>query len=157
MKDWVYYALALIELVGLPLMSTFVASMVHELRRGNDHGMPLRAWFAVGFASAAILILAVILLKLDAFFPELGDTFGVSACAFAGIVFSVLAPIGWLKFLKQEDSQQTEWLASNMPQDRPLREWEVTDPDPTLHAALVKMNAQQAAQSASFGKHAAKL
>ena len=44
-----------------------------------------------------------------------------------------------------------------MPQDRPLREWEVTDPDPTLHAALVKMNAQQAAQSASFGKHAAKL
>ena len=92
MKDWVYYALALIGLVGLPLMSTFVASMVHELRRGNDHGMPLRAWFAVGFASAAILILAVILLKLDAFFPELGDTFGVSACAFAGIVFSVLAP-----------------------------------------------------------------
>lgn len=31
MKDWVYYALALIGLVGLPLMSTFVARAEQEV------------------------------------------------------------------------------------------------------------------------------
>lgn len=60
----------------------------------------------VGFLPILLIVLGI---KADAFFPELGGAFVVTVAAAVGLVLAVIAPIAWLRFLKSEDAQQDAW------------------------------------------------
>ena len=86
----------------------------------------------VGFLPMLLIVLG---LKADAFFPELGGTFVVTVAASIGLVLAVVAPIVWLRFLKSEDAQQDAWEE----EDRRNREYLI---------------GRQREQSGNYGRHA---
>ena len=81
----------------------------HSLARCNDFGHPCRLGFGIGMVGFLPMLLIVLGLKADAFFPELGGTFVVTVAASIGLALAVVAPIVWLRFLKSEDAQQDAW------------------------------------------------
>lgn len=87
-------------------------------------------------ASSLQMLLIVLGIKADAFFPELGGTFFVTVAATIGLVLAVVAPIVWLRFLKSEDAQQDAWEE----EDRRDREY---------------LAARHREQGGNYGRHAA--
>ena len=98
--------LGIICLVAPPFFAMLATQGLHSFVQGNDYGHPWRFAFGIGMVGSLPLLLIVLGLKADAFFPELGDTFVVTVAATVGLVLAVIAPIVWLRFLKSEDAQQ---------------------------------------------------
>lgn len=159
------YILGGICLLAPPFFAVLATQMLYSLARGNDFGHPHRFGFAIGVLCALPFLVIVLGIKTDAFFPELGDTFGITVAAIIGLVLAIVAPIAWYRFLREEDAygagvnaefdlnEDPAWAAAR--RQRMQREWEVTQPDPELRAALVRMDEQHESQGASLGKHAA--
>ena len=125
--------LCIICLIAPPFFAMLATQGFHSLARGNDFGHPCRLGF--GMVGSLPMLLIVVGLKADAFFPELGDTFVVTVAATIGLVLAVVAPIVWLRFLKSEDAQQDAWEE----EDRRNREYLVV---------------RHREQSSNYGRHA---
>lgn len=97
---------------------------------------PCRLGFGIGMVGFLPMLLIVLGLKADAFFPELGGTFVVTVAASIGLALAVVAPIVWLRFLKSEDAQQDAWEE----EDRRNREY---------------LAARHREQDGNYGRHAA--
>lgn len=127
--------LCIICLIAPPFFAMLATQGLHSLVRGNDFGHPCRLGFGIGMAGSLPLLLIVLGVKADAFFPELGDTFVVTVAATIGLILAVVAPIVWLRFLKSEDAQQDAWEE----EDRRNREYII---------------GRQREQSGNYGRHA---
>lgn len=128
--------LCIICLIAPPFFAMLATQGFHSLVRGNDFGHPCRLGFGIGMASSLPMLLIVLGIKADAFFPELGGTFFVTVAATIGLVLAVVAPIVWLRFLKSEDAQQDAWEE----EDRRNREY---------------LAARHREQGGNYGRHAA--
>ena len=122
-------------LVAPSFFAMLATQGLHSLVRGNDFGHPCRLGFGIGMVGSLPLLLIVLGIKADAFFPELGDTFVVTVAAAVGLVLAVIAPIVWLRVLKSEDAQQDAWGE----EDRRNREYLI---------------GRQREQSGNYGRHA---
>lgn len=127
--------LCIICLIAPPFFAMLATQGLHSLVRGNDFGHPCRLGFSIGMVGSLPMLLIVLGIKADAFFPELGDTFVVTVAATIGLVLAVIAPIVWLRFLKSEDAQQDAWEE----EDRRNREYII---------------GRQREQSGNYGRHA---
>lgn len=94
--------LGIICLVAPPFFAMLATQGLHSLVRGNGFGHPCRLGFGMGMVGFLPLLLIVLGIKADAFFPELGNTFVVTVAAAVGLVLAVIAPIVWLRFLKSD-------------------------------------------------------
>ena len=127
--------LCIICLIASPFFAMLATQGLHSLVQGNDFGHPCRLGFGIGMAGSLPMLLIVLGVKADAFFPELGDTFVVTVAATIGLILAVVAPIVWLRFLKSEDAQQDAWEE----EDRRNREY------------LIGRHREQ---SSNYGRHA---
>ena len=127
--------LCIICLIAPPFFAMLATQGLHSLARGNDFGHPCRLGFGIGMAGSLPMLLIVLGIKADAFFPEIGDTFVVTVAAAIGLALAVVAPIVWLRFLKSEDAQQDAWEE----EDRRNREY------------LIGRHREQ---SSNYGRHA---
>ena len=123
--------LSIICLVAPPFFAMLATQGLYSLVRGNGFGHPCRLGFGIGIVGFLPLLLIVLGIKADAFFPELGDTFVVTVAATIGLVLAIIAPIVWLRFLKSEDAWEEE--------DRRNREYII---------------GRQREQSGNYGRHA---
>lgn len=119
----------------LPAHAGMIPQGLHSLVRGGGFGHPCRLGFGIGMVGSLPLLLIVLGIKADAFFPELGSIFVVTVAAAVGLVLAVIAPIVWLRFLKSEDAQQDAWEE----EDRRNREYII---------------GRQREQSGNYGRHA---
>lgn len=127
--------LGIICLVAPPFFAMLATQGLYSLARGNGFGHPCRLGFGIGMVGFLPMLLIVLGIKADAFFPELGGTFVVDVAAAVGLVLAVIAPIVWLRFLKSEDAQQDAWEE----EDRRNREYLI---------------GRQREQSGNYGRHA---
>lgn len=128
--------LCIICLIAPPFFAMLATQGFHSLVRGNGFGHPCRLGFGIGMVGFLPMLLIVLGLKADAFFPELGGTFVVTVAASIGLALAVVAPIVWLRFLKSEDAQQDAWEE----EDRRNREY---------------LAARHREQDGNYGRHAA--
>ena len=84
--------LGIICLVAPPFFAMLATQGLHSLVRGNDFGHPCRLGFGIGMVGSLPMLLIVVGLKADAFFPELGDTFVVTVAAAIGLALAVVCP-----------------------------------------------------------------
>ena len=151
------YILGAVCLFAPPFFAMLAIQGMYSLMQGKDFGHPYSFGFGIGMLSALPFLIIVLGIKADAFFPELGDTLGITVTAAIGAVLAVAGSVFWFMFLKREDAQldvEAVENAHNMEYftSCPLREWEVTNADPALRASLVQMN-QYPDQIGSYGMH----
>lgn len=127
--------LGIICLVAPPFFAMLATQGLHSLVRGGGFGHPCRFAFGIGMVGSLPMLLIMLGIKADAFFPEFGGTFVVTVAVAVGLVLAVIAPIVWLRFLKNEDAQQDAWEE----EDRRNREYLI---------------GRQREQSGNYGRHA---